>query len=120
MSMGSQTVTFVAITRGTAGRFERAPVQTSVPVAGCLFRQLPGSEAVTETDVITEVWECVAPPAAAAVSARATGELVYDGTTNPARGTNDVNVFQITSVEKHPDFSRPVHHVTVICERQIA
>lgn len=107
MRLGSQTVTFVTVTPGTEGRFERAPVRTRVNVRGCLFRPLVGSEAVTETDIITRPWECVAPPVAAAVNADATGELEYGGQT-----------YQITSVEPHPDFMRPVHHVTVTAQRQ--
>jgi hypothetical protein len=106
VSIGSQTVTFVTISQGTEGRFEHEPVRTPVDVPGCLFRPLVGSESVTETDIITRPWECIAPPVAAAVNADATGELEYNDQT-----------YKITSVEPHPDFSRPVHHVTVTAER---
>lgn len=108
-SFGSQTVTFVTITQGTEGRFEHQPVPTDVDVDGCLFRPLPGSETVTETDIIRRPWKCTAPPVAAAVNAIATGQLRYGGDT-----------YQITSVEPFPDDFGLVHHVTVIAERQIA
>lgn len=108
MSFGGQTVTFVTITRGTAGRFERAPVRTPVDVPGCRFRPLGTSERVAETDLATEVWKCTAPPVAAVLAATATSELEYNGKT-----------YHVTGVEPFTDLAGQPFKVTVIAERYI-
>lgn len=107
-AFGGQTVTFVTITLGTAGRFERAPVRTPVDVAGCRFRPLGTSEMVAETDLATEVWKCTAPPVAAVLAATAASELEYGGKT-----------YHVTGVEPFTDLSGRPFKVTLIAERYI-
>ena len=87
-------------------------------VSGCHFRPFNTMETpVTETDVATEVWKLTAPPTAAVLAAKSTGELLFDGTDNPADTVG--NRFQITGpVQPKYDGGR-VHHVTVMCQRQV-
>lgn len=108
MSFGGQTVTFVTITLGTEGRFEREPARTPVDVPGCRFRPLGTSEIVSETDLATEVWKCTAPPVAAVLAATASSELKYQGKT-----------YHVTGVEPFTDMAGRPFKVTVIAERYI-
>jgi hypothetical protein len=108
MSFGGQTVTFVTVTQGAEGRFEREPVRTPVDVPGCRFRPLGTSEIVTATDLATEVWKCTAPPVDAVLAATASSELVYGGKT-----------YHVTGVEPFTDLAGRPFKVTVIAERYI-
>jgi hypothetical protein len=108
MSFGGQTVTFVTITLGTEGRFERAPVPSRVDVPGCRFRPLGTSEIVSNTDLATEVWKCTAPPVEAALNATATSQLEYGDKT-----------YHVTGVEPFTDMAGRPFKVTVIAERYI-
>lgn len=108
MSFGGQTVTFVTMTLGTEGRFERVPVPARVDVPGCRFRPLGTSEMVAETDLATEVWKCTAPAVDAALSATATSQLEHNGKT-----------YHVTGVEPFTDLSGRPFKVTVIAERYI-
>lgn len=107
-TFGGQTVTFVTITPGTEGRFERDKTPTPVDVPGCRFRPLGTSEMVAETDLATEVWKCTAPPVAAVLAATAASELIYGDKT-----------YHVTGVEPFTDLSGRPFKVTVIAERYI-
>jgi hypothetical protein len=109
VSFGGQTVTFVTVTLGDEGRFERAQdrtVRTDVP--GCRFRPLGTSEIVAETDLATEVWKCTAPAVDAVLAATASSELEYGGKT-----------YHVTGVEPFTDLAGRPFKVTVIAERYI-
>jgi hypothetical protein len=107
-SFGGQTVTFVTISLGSEGRFERESVPVRVDVPGCHFRPLGTSEIVAETDLATEVWKCTAPPVDAALNATAASELEYAGKT-----------YHVTGVEPFNDPEGEPYKVTVIADRYI-
>ncbi len=108
MAFGGQVVTFVTITQGTEGRFQREPARTPTAVPGCRFRPLGTSEIVAETDLATEVWKCTAPPVSAVLAATASSELEYGGKT-----------YHVTGVEPFVDMAGRPFKVTVIAERYI-
>lgn len=118
MTFGSQTVGFVVLTdTGDPGRLGMtAQTRTVVPVHGCRHRPLDASEAAQlETDVATTIWKTTAPPEAAAIAAKSTGELIYDGTDSPA----DVkaNRLQIIGGSKpFEDFTDPFK-VTILAKK---
>lgn len=120
MSFGGQTVGIVTVTAtGTSGYLGLKQKNRVVNlVAGVHFRPFITTETPdAETDVATEVWKLTAPVEAAVLAAKSTGELLYDGTTNPA----DVkaNRFQIQGpIQPKSDLSQ-VHHVTIMCKRQV-
>lgn len=110
MSFGSQTVTFVAYSdTGTPGYLgKKAEVRTEVEVAGCHFRPASVTETPDgESNVATEVWKLTAPPVAAVLNAKSTGELVYAGET-----------FQIDGPVMPKFDLGALHHVTVMCKKQ--
>lgn len=110
MSFGGQTVTFVTVTEtgqpGFLGVKEKQ--RSEVSVAGCHFRPFKTAEVVTETDIATEVWKCTAPPEAAVLAAKSTGEVKHNGLT-----------FQIDGqIQPKYDLSGQIEHVTIFCKRQ--
>lgn len=118
MSFGYQTLGFVTVSEiGEPGYLGIKEKQRSVTLLhGCHFRQLSADEIVTETDVVTEVWKGTCPPEAAALAAKSTGEVLYDGTSNPS--DTKVNTFHIDGPKAPKSDLGQVHHVTVICKRQ--
>lgn len=118
---GGQTIKLATVTQtGQPGFLGlKAETRTDVTVAGCRGRVLSVDETgEPQTDVATEVWKWTLPPAAAAVASRSTGELVYDGTANPARTAT--SVFRIDGPPQ-PKFAMDgtVHHVTIMAKRQV-
>jgi hypothetical protein len=111
VSFGGQTVGFVTVTRsGSPGYLGVKPeTRSTTTVSGCRFRPLTSTETPeSETDVATGVWKCTAPPEAAALAAKSTGELEVDGVT-----------YRITGpVQPKYDMDGTVHHVTILCQRQ--
>lgn len=110
MNFGDQTVIFVAITDGALDRLGiPAKVRTEVSVPGCRFRPLSVDEAVTLTDVATEVWKCTAPPHPTVLAAKAIDEVKHNGITYQLVG----------GVKPFPGYrSNTVHKVTVMCKVQ--
>lgn len=110
MMPGGQTVTFVSssITTGRLGAVITAG--TGVDVPGCFMQPLGVAEKFTETDVGTELWRCLAPPAAAAVTASEdiNATLIFDGDT-----------YQITGSKPYADFAGVIDHITIECKRQV-
>lgn len=93
MDFGDQTVGFVAVTLGTPdGNGVRPKTRVQVNVSGCRFRPLRADE---NNGISTKLWKCTAPPNAEVLAADYTDELVYDGTTDPQRGDNDDNVWDV-------------------------
>lgn len=122
MSFGGQTVGIVTVTgTGSPGYLGLKTQTRSVTlVSGVHFRPFNATETPqTQTDVAVEVWKLTAPPDTAALAAKSTGEIVYDGTDNPTYNPADLsNVFQIDGsiMPKYDDAT--VHHVTIMCKRQ--
>lgn len=120
MSFGYQTLGFVTITEtGNPGFLGIKEKQRSVElVHGCHFRQFESDEVVTETDTATEHWKGTCPAEAAVLAAKSTGEVLYDGTLNPA----DIaaNTFQIDGPKAPKSDLSQVHHVTIFCKRQVS
>lgn len=84
MSFGSQMVTFITLTNtGDPGRLgTKTQTRTRVDVTGCRHRPLKPSETPEWlTNISTEPWKTTAPPEAAAIAAKSTGELEVDGVT---------------------------------------
>lgn len=112
MSFGSQTVGFVTLV-GTGVYDDRGfevTTPTEVPVAGCRHRPLSAAEASEVLgDVARQVWKTTAPPEAAAVAAKSTGQLKVNGQTfhivggaTPFEDFNDP--FKVTILsEIHPE-----------------
>ncbi|QFG11082.1 head-to-tail stopper [Mycobacterium phage QueenHazel] len=100
--------------------------RTAVRVPGCHFRPAGSSETPdAQTNVATEFWKLTAPPVAAVLAAKASGELLYDGSEhpellNPESSAGRAATFQIEGpiMPKYDDGSE-VHHVTIMCKRQI-
>jgi hypothetical protein len=112
MTFGAQTVTFIALT-GT-GVYDELGVEVKTPtpvdVKGCLHRPLSAAETpVWVTDLATQIWKTTAPADAAAVAAKATGELRVNGVTYEIVG----------GAKPYNDFSGNVHHVTVLSKIQV-
>ncbi len=120
---GGQTVTFVSVaSTGQPGylgvKSYAAPVESAV--SGCRFRPLspsPGSAVgsiPTETpdgatNTSREVWKLTAPPVSVVLNATSEGEVVYDGVR-----------FQIVGpVQPKRDMDGVLHHVTVMCRKQV-
>lgn len=120
MSFGGQTVGFVTITdSGSAGYLGLKPKSRTLALAhGVQFWPLETTEAPdAETNVTSEVWRFIGPPDAAALAAKSIGELVYDGTDDPADIAE--NRFQIVGPKKpRSDGAGTLHHVTIMCKRQ--
>lgn len=120
MSLGSQTVGFVTITKsGEPGYLGlKAKNRALTLVHGGLFQPSTVAEAPdAQTNVATEVWIYTGPAEAAALVAKSTGELVYDGTTNPA--DVDANRYQIQGPpQPEHDLAGAVDHVVITVKRQ--
>lgn len=109
MSLGAHTVTFVLNTENpTPGRVGPRMQSTSVDVAGCFMQPIGVSEVVADTDVETELWRCIAPPDAAALTIDTNGALIFNGVT-----------FQVTGPKPYADFTGTVQHVTIDCKKQM-
>ena len=120
-SFGSQTVGFVTVTESGEPGYLGLKTKTKVvvKVSGCHFRPANATEVDGQTDVATEVWKLTAPPAAAVLAAKSTGEIVYDGTDNPQLPSDLNELFRIDG-RIQPKFDLDaVHHVTVMCKRQV-
>lgn len=108
MNPGGQTVTFVLNTENpTPGRVGPVMESTSVDVSGCVLQPLGVSEVITDTDIETELWRCIAPPVSAALSIDTNGVLIFNRDT-----------YQVTGPKPFYDFSGAVDHVTIDCKKQ--
>ena len=120
MTLGGQTVKLGVVAQSGAPGYlgMKAETRTDVTVTGCRGRVLSSTEAPEQqTDVAVEVWKWTLPPAAAAAAATSTGELVYDGTSSPARTAT--SVFQIDGpILPKYNMDGTLHHVTILAKRQ--
>jgi len=113
MTFGGQTVTFVAVTQsGTPGYLGlTGQTRTETAVTGCRFRPVTVAETSDgQTDIAAGMWKCTAPPVAAALAARPDGELKHAGLTYLIEGPPQPKY----------DLDGSVHHVTVLCRRQVS
>ena len=94
-------------------------MRTVVKVTGCRFRPAATAEVDGQTDVATEVWKLTAPPNAATIAALSTGEIVYDGTSSPSLPDDPNELFRIDGRVQPKYDNDAVHHVTVMCKRQV-
>lgn len=110
MSFGATTVTFVAVTKsGEPGELGlRSKTKTGVDVEGCHFRPFSATE-TPPTRAATELWKITAPPDPAALAAKPTGQIKVDGITYLIEGP----------VQPKRDLDGRVHHVTIMCKRQV-
>lgn len=110
---GGQTVTFVKYTdTGQPGYLGIKPQnRVETPVDGCRFRPLTAKELNgLNIQATTEMWKCTAPPDPAVLAADGGDEVICNGVTYEVDG----------QVQAKPDFnSSAVHHVTVLCKRQV-
>jgi hypothetical protein len=108
---GGQTVTFVTVTEvGEPGYLGlKAKARAEVAVTGCHFRPAGSSEQVGQTDVATGLWRCTAPPVGAVLDAMPGDEVKCGGLTYQVEGV----------VQPKYDLDGSVHHVTVMCKRQV-
>lgn len=108
MAFGGQSVTLRSITYGARGRLGiKSESYTDTVVAGCLFRPVGTIEPTgANVDTITATFKVTLPPAAVALAADETYQLVYGGT-----------VYEIVEVKHHPDLSGAIHHVSVLCRK---
>lgn len=124
---GDQVVALVSVGRtgqpGWGGLRDKARVATRYP--GVHFRPYSSTETpVTQTDVTTEVWKLTGPPDAIALSVKGNGELIYDGSDHPELLDLDSDAgkaatFQIDG-QISPKYDLDgVHHVTIMCKRQV-
>lgn len=110
MMPGGQTVTFATatITTGRLGAITTAG--SGVDVTGCFMQPLGIAEKVTETDVGTELWRCIAPnkPAVLVAAEDIKATLIFDGDT-----------YQITGSKPWAEVDGTVGHITIECKRQV-
>jgi hypothetical protein len=116
LPLGGQTVTFVSIAEGTKDPWGiAAPVPTDVPVRGCRFRPLSGTEKVGLTDVATDIWRLTAPPVAVVMNAKVNDQIKYSGPETDGL----VVTFEIDGgTNTFPDADGAPFKVTVLCKRQ--
>lgn len=125
MTLGGQTVGVVTVTTTGQAGFQgiKSRSRALALVHGCRFRQLSAAETPEGSiDVSSEVWKCTCPPEAAAILARSTGELVYDGSSSPTlpADRNAATVWRIEGAPSHKrDMDGSVHHVTILAKRQV-
>lgn len=122
-SFGGQSLGFVTVVESGEPGYLGIEAQTrSLRVlSGCRFRPAAASEVDGQVDVSTEVWKVTAPPAAVALVAESTGEIVFDGTGSPRLpdDVNDRSVFRIDGpILPKYDEDGSVHHVTIMAKRQ--
>ncbi|SRX93564.1 hypothetical protein MSP7336_01803 [Mycobacterium shimoidei] len=112
-SFGGQTVTFVKYTAAGEPGYLGVKPQTRVEtdVSGCRFRPLTVKELNgLNIQATTEMWKCTAPPHPAVLAADGGDEVIVDGKTYEVDG----------QVQSKPDYnSDEIHHVTVMCKRQV-
>lgn len=82
MLPGAQSVTVRNYTTSGRDRLNvpiRVAADTVVP--GCAMQPMTVTETVALTDIETELWKCLLPPVAAAMTADTTSEILYSGMT---------------------------------------
>lgn len=121
MTFGGQTVGFVTVTdTGDPGYLGvKQQNKTVETLSGCHFRPLSATETPeAETDVTTDMWKLTAPPESAALAAKSTGQLVFDGTTTPSLPDPvDETLFQQDGKIMPKYDGGRVHHVTILYKR---
>lgn len=109
MHFGRDTVTFRTFAPGTRNsKGVAVKVPTNTTVTGCSMQPVSMAENVSNTDVATEVWHCIAPPKTLTLGLDATGEIDFKGKT-----------YQVTGVKPYGDIGGRVDHLTVACKRQV-
>jgi len=108
--LGAQTVTIRNYSISGRDRLNQ-PIRTAVDVvvAGCSMQPASTNEAVTLTDVQTELWTLYSPPVTAAKAATTASEILYQGMT-----------FQVVGTRPHVDLSGFTDHVVFDLKKQIA
>ena len=108
-TFGAQTVILRSYANGVGRNRLNQPDRqpTDVEWRNVSMRPLRATESETLTDVATGVWRCVGEAIPAAVNAKATDEMIFNGDT-----------YQITSVEPFAEMSGAVSHVRITCQRQ--
>lgn len=118
--LGRQTVKIATVAQSGAPGFlgMKTETRTDVTVSNCRGRVLSASEtAELQQNIATEIWKWTLPPVAAAIAAKSTGELVYDGTASPARTAS--SVWQIDGpIQPKYNMDGSLHHVTLLARRQ--
>lgn len=112
MTLGGQAVTFVTVTHsGTPGYLGvTGESRSETVVSGCHFRPAGVSEASDSASVASGRWKCTAPPVSAALNAQPGGEVKCGGLTFLIDGP----------VMPKRDIDGNLHHVTVMCRRQVS
>jgi hypothetical protein len=110
MLLGAQTVTVRNYSLAGRDRLN-APIRTAVDtvVTGCSMQPVSVTEAVTLTDIETELWKCFLPPVAAALAADTTSEIVYRDAT-----------YQVLGARPATDFMGVTGHVALDLQKQLA
>lgn len=105
--IGGQTVTVRNFTADGRDRFN-APVLTAVDttVSGVSMQPKSVSEAVTLTDIASELWTCYVPPD---VEISTTSHILYDAMT-----------FEVLGCLPGVDFAGRTTHIAVELKRQLA
>lgn len=126
MSFGDQTVVIVTVSETGAPGYlgMKAKAYTKAKVQGCHFRPTSSTESPkAETNTTQIVWKLTAPPEVAALAAKSTGQLVYDGSDSPElldleSDAGKAATYQIDGpIMPKYDFGE-LHHVTIMCKRQ--
>lgn len=108
IKLGNQTVTIQSVTYSREDRLGTGtPTITAADITGCQFYPMRVTEA-GEEGVVVQEFRALCPPTEAATAATEDDRLICDGVTYP-----------ITAVMKKPHPSGGVHHVTILCRREI-
>lgn len=112
MTFGGQSVTFVTVTHAGTSGFLGVVAESRVEtvVSGCRFRPAAVSEASDAVSVASGRWRATCPPVAAALNASPGGEVKCGGVTYLIDGPPQPKY----------DIDGVLHHVTVMCKRQVS
>lgn len=116
---GCQTVGIVTITQtGGPGYLGiRETERTVVLRHNVHFRPFNTSESYGQTDVSTEIWKLTDSYDVVSIAAESNGEILYDGTDNPA--DTESNRFLIDGAIQPKHSLDGPDHVTIMCKRQV-
>lgn len=106
--LGAQTITIQNVAYSREDRLGTStPTISTTDITGCQFYPMRVTEA-GEEGVVVQEFRALCPPTAAALAVTEEDRLICDGVTYP-----------VTAVMKKPHPAGGVHHVTILCRREI-
>lgn len=105
---GAQSVLIRTFTAGGRDRLNaEIKVTVDTPVAYCAMQPLATSEFISDVDVETELWRCIAPATVATLGIDTNAQVVYQN-----------RIYEVIGVKPYTDFMGTLDHVTLDLKRQ--